>query len=181
MEHRRTPDIRRSAKRRRYYELPVAEERRHVVRRSPDERRKEPTTPGVPDPSLVKKILVTGDREWDDVPRVVEALSVYAPGTVLVHGACRGADNVCAAVAETLGFIVRGYPADWTRYPRAAGPIRNQQMLDMEHWTNGPIDVCLAFHNHIEDSKGTADMVHRAGKAHVPVVINTSRSCSSAD
>ena len=129
----------------------------------------------------MKKILVTGDREWDDVPRVVEALSVYAPGTVLVHGACRGADNVCAAVAETLGFIVKGYPADWARYPRAAGPIRNQQMLDMEHWANGPIDVCLAFHNHIEDSKGTADMVHRAGKAHVPVVINTSRSCSSAD
>lgn len=173
--------IRRGAKERRYCPRPVDEERRQQVRRDSGERRKEPVTPPVPEPHMVKKILVTGDREWSDIPRVIEALSPYAPGTVLVHGTCRGADNVCAAVAESMGFVVRAYPADWARYPRAAGPIRNQQMLDMEHWRDGPIDVCHAFHNHIEDSRGTADMVHRAGKAHIPVVLNTSRSCSSAE
>lgn len=179
--HRRTGNLRRGAKERRYYDAAVVEERRHAVRRSPDERRKDPQASEPPVPELVKKILVTGDREWDDIPRVIEVLQAYTPGTVLVHGACRGADVICAAVAEALGFVVRAYPADWARYPRAAGPIRNQHMLDAEHWTDGPIDVCLAFHNHIEDSKGTADMVHRAGKAHIPVIINTSRSCSSED
>lgn len=179
---RRSPDGRwRTAKKRRYYDVPVVEERRQTVRRNPEERRKDPQTPEVPDASLVKKILVTGDREWDDIQRVVEALQVYAPGTVLVHGACRGADLICAAVGEALGFVVRGYPADWAAYPRAAGPIRNQQMLTEEHWSDGPIDVCLAFHDHIEDSKGTADMVYRAEKAHIPTVLNTSRFCSSED
>lgn len=127
------------------------------------------------------KILVTGDREWDDIERVVEALSSFPTDTIVVHGACRGADVTCAAVAESLGFVVRSYPADWRRYPRAAGPIRNQQMIDEEHLLEEPIDVCLAFHNDIRNSRGTADMVRRATKASVPVIINTSHPRSSAD
>ena len=178
---RRTGGIRRSAKDRRYCERPVTAEQREQVRRDPVDRRKDPCTPPVPETSLVKKILVTGDREWDDIPRVVEVLQAYPPGTILVHGACRGADVTCAAVAEALGFIVRPYPADWVRYPRAAGPIRNQQMLTEEHHADEPIDVCLAFHNHIEDSKGTADMLHRVDKAHIPSVVHTSHPCSSAE
>lgn len=178
---RRTAGIRRSAKERRYCERPVAEERRERIRRDPVDRRKDPVTPPVPEPSQVKKILVTGDREWDDIPRVVEALQVYPPGTILVHGDCRGADIICAAVAESLGFVVRPYPADWAKYKRAAGPVRNQQMLSMEHRADEPIDVCLAFHNHIEDSKGTADMLHRVDKAHIPSVLHTSHPRSSAE
>jgi hypothetical protein len=157
MESRRTPNIRRGAKDRRYHD-----------QRDPEERRKAPEV------ALVKKILVTGDRAWDDIPRVVEVLKGYRPGTILVHGACRGADVICAAVAEALGFIVRPYPADWGKYKRAAGPVRNQQMLTEEHRPDEPIDVCLAFHNHIEDSKGTADMISRANKAGIPVTVSTS-------
>lgn len=127
------------------------------------------------------KILVTGDREWDDIPRVVEALQQYPPGTILVHGACRGADVICAAVGEALNFVVRAYPADWAKYGRGAGPVRNQQMLSAEHLVCEPIDVCLAFHNHIEDSKGTADMLRRAAKAGIPSIINTSHPRSSAE
>ena len=48
------------------------------------------------------------------------------------------------------------YPADWKKYGRAAGPIRNLQMLD-----NGKPDICYAFHDCIEKSKGTKDMVNR--------------------
>ena len=175
-QRRRGTGIRRSAKERRYCPRPSDEERRAI-----EERRKDPQTPPVPEPALVKKVLVTGDREWDDIPRAVEALQAYAPGTVLVHGACRGADVVCAAVGEELGFVVRAYPADWARYPRAAGPIRNQQMIDEEHRAGEPIDVCLAFHNHIEDSRGTADMLHRVGKAHIPSILITSHPSSSVE
>lgn len=182
MEHRRrTGNIRRSAKDRRYCPRPTDEERREQVRRDLEERRKDPKARPAPEASLVKKVLVTGDREWDDIPRTVEALQVYAPGTILVHGACRGADIVCAAIGEALGFVVHAYPADWAQYPRAAGVIRNQQMLTEEHRADEPIDVCLAFHNRIEDSKGTADMVYRADKAHVPVVIITSHPRSSTE
>lgn len=150
-------------------------ERRYHVRRDDEERRQLPVE------NLVKKILITGDRAWDDIPRVVEELKGYRPGTILVHGACRGADVICAAVAEALGFEVRAYPADWARYPRAAGPIRNQQMLDEEHKPEEPIDLCLAFHNNIQESRGTADMIKRVDKAGIPYKINTSHLRSSAE
>jgi hypothetical protein len=121
------------------------------------------------------KVLVTGDRRWVDVERVVEELQKLPSGTIVVHGACRGADVTCAAVAEALGFEVRPYPADWVRYPRAAGPIRNQQMLDAENKPGEPIDLCLAFHNDIENSSGTSDMVRRVKKADIVWLLITSK------
>jgi hypothetical protein len=149
-------------------------DRRYYDRRAEVERRQLPVA------ALVRKILVTGDRNWNDIPRVVEALSGYRPGTILVHGACRGADIICAAVAETLGFEVRGYPADWKTHRKAAGPIRNQQMLTLEHRADEPIDLCLAFHNNIEESRGTRDMKARAERAGVPTELITSRSAETS-
>ena len=124
------------------------------------------------------KILVTGDRAWDNIELVVEVLSKYEKGTVLINGKCRGADNICAAVAEQLGFTVRSYPALWDAHGRAAGPIRNQQMLDKENKPDEPIDICLAFHDNIEASKGTKDMMARAKKANIPVVLFTTEQIS---
>lgn len=146
----------------------VRSDRRYHDRRDDEERRQ------LPEEKLVKKILVTGDRNWDDIHRVVEELKGYRPGTILVHGACRGADNTCAAVAEALGFKVRSYPADWEKHRKAAGPIRNQQMLTLEHKPDEPIDMCLVFHNDIENSKGTADMLDRVIKAELPWKLITS-------
>lgn len=120
------------------------------------------------------KVLVTGDREWDDIETIVRVLSKFPPGTILVHGACRGADNACAAVAESLGFDVRPYPANWALFPRGAGPIRNRQMLKSEHLPGEPIDFCAAFHNHIEDSRGTKDMLSCVVKAGIPHQLFTS-------
>jgi len=126
------------------------------------------TTAQFPQPSLVKKVLVTGDRAWCDDETIVEELKQFKEGTVIIHGACRGADSACASVASTLGFEVRAYPADWETHGRAAGPTRNQQMLDVEHVPDEPIDCCLVFHPDISKSKGTADMVRRVTKACIP-------------
>lgn len=128
---------------------------------------------------LVKKILVTGDREWNDIETVVDTLKQLPTDTILVHGAARGADNICAAVAETLGFIVRAYPADWDRFHKRAGFIRNQQMLAEEHRADEPIDLCLAFHNNVESSRGTRDMIERATKAKITVRLITSPAVRS--
>ena len=165
MELKRKGEVRRVKTSRRYYDR----------RDEGEERRKAPES------ELVRKIVVTGDRAWDDIPRVVEELKGYRPGTILIHGACRGADVICAAVAEALGFVVRGYPADWEKHRKAAGPIRNQQMIDVEKTPEEPIDLCLAFHNNIENSRGTADMIKRVDKANIPMKLNTSRPCSSVE
>lgn len=120
------------------------------------------------------KVLVTGDREWDDINRVAELFGRLPPDTIIVHGACRGLDNTAKAVAEAIGMPVKDYPADWARYPRAAGPIRNQQMLDLEHRPDEPIDECWAFHNNFSESRGTRDMVKRAKKAGIKTRLFTS-------
>lgn len=117
------------------------------------------------------KVLVTGDRDWEDIALVAEKLEKLPSGTIIVNGACRGADNICAAIAESLGFVLKTYPADWTKYGRGAGPIRNQMMIDKEHRSDEPINLCLAFHDNIKASKGTRDMVTRAEKAKIPTTL----------
>ena len=111
-------------------------------------------------------MLVCGGREWDDLGVLLKRLEALPEGTVVIHGACRGADRMGGAVAKTLDFEVEEYPADWSRYDYLAGVIRNQQMLD-----EGKPDLVLAFHADIERSKGTADMVRRARKAGLPVEV----------
>ena len=76
---------------------------------------------------------------------------------VVIHGACKGADVLAGQAAHILDIQVEEYPAEWGRYGRAAGPIRNQQMLD-----EGRPDCLLAFHSDIRKSKGTADKIRRA-------------------
>jgi hypothetical protein len=63
--------------------------------------------------------------------------------------------------AESQGVTVEAYPADWKKHGRAAGPIRNQRMLD-----ENP-DILVAF----PGGKGTADMVARARKASLTVIV----------
>lgn len=123
------------------------------------------------------KILVTGDRYWTDIDCVYLTLKEFPAETIIIHGACKGADTACDLVARALGFTVRDYPAQWTGCDRSAGPIRNQKMLDCEHVNHEPIDLCLAFHDNIDDSRGTKDMVKRAQKA--KILTRLIRSCQS--
>jgi hypothetical protein len=48
----------------------------------------------------------------------------------LLHGAARGADQAIATAADQLGWLQIACPAAWSEHGRAAGPIRNRQMLD---------------------------------------------------
>ncbi len=115
------------------------------------------------------RVLVCGDRNWSDMDLIKCAL-VDIEATEVVHGGCRGADLLGLEAAEFLGLDVVAYPADWNRYGRAAGPIRNQQMLDM-----GEPDMVFAFHNDIDASRGTKDMLRRADIAGVPNQLFTHR------
>lgn len=95
------------------------------------------------------------------------ALSTIGLYPIIIEGECEGADLLSRQVAEQLGFEVLPFPAQWARYGRAAGPIRNQQMLD-----EGKPDLVLAFHdNLIGRSKGTKDMVLRAVIAGISVKV----------
>lgn len=134
------------------------------------------------------RVLVTGDRHWRDQRRTIEVLdAIHAekPITLLIEGCAAGADQLAGdhrypqlSVDDPWGepgwawvrhIPPAHYPADWNRYGRAAGPIRNRQML-----VEGQPDLVVAFHNSLATSKGTRNMVEQARKAGVPVRLFTS-------
>lgn len=118
--------------------------------------------------AVVVKVLVTGSRDWPYAQRhlIKEAL-IESNATIVVDGDARGADKHAKWAALELGLERRPYPADWDRYGKAAGPVRNQEMLDKEHRPDEPIDLVLAFP--LEASVGTWDMVERAEAAGIEV------------
>ncbi len=111
-------------------------------------------------------ILVCGDRNWNRIDIIERELKKFPHGTVVIHGAARGADTLGGFVADKLGFKVLAFPAKWNIYGRGAGPIRNQQMID-----EGRPELVLAFHENIDKSLGTKDMVNRSRKAGIKVEI----------
>src|SRR5882724_9348495 len=102
--------------------------------------------------------LVTGDRWWWDYQLILATIRYWhnaTPITLLVHGACRGADLMADRAADYMDIPRDPNPADWERHGLGAGPQRNRAML-LEH---PGIELVIAFHDHIWTSRGTRDMV----------------------
>lgn len=118
------------------------------------------------------RVLVCGSRDWRRMDIIERELKKLPKDTLIIHGAARGADTLGKFVAEKIGLKIindgKGFPADWRRYGNGAGPIRNQQMID-----DGKPDLVLAFHENINESKGTKDMVNRARSVGIKVHIIT--------
>lgn len=111
------------------------------------------------------RLLVCGSRDWTNkeiIKKEILELQKNNRIEVIIHGGCRGADLLSGVVAYELQIPIEEYPADWKGDGKAAGPKRNQRMLD-----EGKPDFVLAFHDDINESKGTKDMVLRAKKAGV--------------
>lgn len=120
------------------------------------------------DQAWATRVLVTGDRNWTDIETIEWQLKLCVHMEVLIHGGARGADTIAGAFGKKLGSKVEvlEFRADWDKYGRAAGPIRNKQML-----VEGFPDYVLAFHDDLELSKGTRHMVSLARKAGIPVKV----------
>jgi SLOG family YspA-like protein len=111
------------------------------------------------------RVLVCGGRDYGRTPderRLVRAaLDRLENVEVVIEGGASGADMLAAAWAEAHDVECETYSADWHKHGRAAGPIRNQRMLD-----EGKPDLVIAF----TGGRGTTDMVTRAKKAGIEVI-----------
>ena len=114
------------------------------------------------------RILVTGSRNWTDREVIFRALltigvsATHDHSRTLVSGACpTGADALAEDVARGMGWRVERHPADWDAHGKAAGPKRNQHMVDLG------AEICVAFP--MPDSRGTRDCMKRAATAGIPV------------
>jgi len=123
------------------------------------------------------RILVCGSRHFNDWELLHDTLwnfmesrkteeYVCTDEYTIIHGDAPGADTLADKFAYTYGTNLEVYPANWREHGKAAGPIRNKQMLD-----EGKPDLVIAFWD--GKSPGTQNMIEQAQKAGVPVkVIN---------
>lgn len=105
------------------------------------------------------RVLVCGGRDftnYDCVNRILSKLHNDTPITTIISGRARGADALGEKWATERAIQIAGYPANWNRDGKAAGPIRNQQMLD-----EGKPDLVVAF----PGGSGTIDMWRRTIKS----------------
>jgi len=114
------------------------------------------------------KVLICGDRNYKNVEMIRAWLSKLQDWgyTTLIEGEAKGADSIARDEARRMGLEVEPYPAEWKKYGKAAGPIRNRVML-----TEGKPDLVVAFHTEIEKSKGTKNMLEIAEKAGVNTIL----------
>lgn len=111
------------------------------------------------------KILITGGRNYSDRATVFTELDkLHSETTIctLIHGAATGADTLADDWARVRGVEVIACPADWKKHGRAAGPIRNRQML-IDHKP----ELLVAF----PGGKGTMNMIGQARAARVKIVV----------
>lgn len=106
------------------------------------------------------RVLVCGGRSYCDIERLRAVLDAH-PITELCHGDARGADRLAGQWATARRVPVKAYPADWERYGKSAGSIRNAFMLH-----DFRPDYVIAF----PGQAGTADMCRKAAAARLIVI-----------
>ena len=111
-------------------------------------------------------VIVAGGGRALDWPacRITAALlqaTAGRPVALLLHGGARGADRLIEQAARSLAWPVEVIPAEWGRYGRAAGPLRNGLLLRRALEVAAPTQasvLVVAF----PGAAGTASLVRQA-------------------
>lgn len=77
------------------------------------------------------RVIIAGSRSVTDPHEVNRA--IIDSGFVItevVSGGCYGPDTFGEQWAARQGIPVKRFPADWNKHGKAAGPLRNQEMVD---------------------------------------------------
>lgn len=95
------------------------------------------------------KVIVAGSRSFNDYPRLKRVMATIS-ATEIVCGEARGADKLGRRYAEENGIPIKSFPAQWDKYGKSAGFIRNHEMGDYA-------DYLVAFWD--GKSRGTKEMI----------------------
>lgn len=113
------------------------------------------------------RLLVCGGRGYSDWYRMEQVLdSILEPIDALISGGAPGADRLAEDWAKRHGIPIERYDADWDQFDKAAGPMRNTQML-----REGKPDWTIAFPTLGERNAGTRDMVAKSRRAGVKTYV----------
>jgi predicted membrane GTPase involved in stress response len=107
-------------------------------------------------------ILISGSREYSDLEFVKEYVKLLPSDTILLNGRARGVDNVARNTALFNDIRVRDYPAEWRKYGKGAGFIRNHIMVDLA-------ELIICFWD--GESPGTKDVIDYSLQQNKPLVV----------
>lgn len=117
-------------------------------------------------PRLFTKVIVTGGREFMDYFSVAKVLDSIPGLNTVIQGGAKGADACGRAYCELSGKLSHTYHANWGKHGKAAGPIRNTQML-----SENKDALVIAF----PGGRGTKHCVEEATRLGLPVLVVTIR------
>lgn len=104
----------------------------------------------------MSRIAVVGSRDYPDLDKVVAFVRSLPRDTVIITGGARGVDRLAELTAIGMHIQVVVHRADWTKNGRAAGPMRNAEIVD-------DCDELVAFWT--GTSPGTLDSIRKAACA----------------
>jgi len=110
------------------------------------------------------KTIIAGSRtvSLQDVLKALEFCPFTERITEVVSGCARGADSYGELIAEENSTPIKRFPANWKKFGKRAGPIRNQEMAEYA-------DALIAVWDGV--SSGTSDMIQRAEKNKLKVYV----------
>jgi hypothetical protein len=109
------------------------------------------------------KLAIIGSRTFNDYALLQQSLEKYRPKiTLVVSGAARGADSLGEKWATVHGIQTQIFPADWDKYGKRAGFLRNENIIKT-------CDCAIAFWDGM--SKGTAHSISLCEKYNKPYKI----------
>ena len=120
----------------------------------------------------MSRVIIAGSRGfndwllmWEFLERKIEPFIFFTLAdkvTEIVSGTANGADKLGERYAKAKGLPVKRFPADWNRYGKAAGHIRNKRMAEYA-------DACVVFWD--GESRGEKNMIDCARELNVPTMV----------
>lgn len=114
------------------------------------------------------RIIIAGGRDFNDYS-LLEAnvedflIENYTESIItIVSGMAKGADALGIKYAKDYNYPVLEYKAEWDKYGKSAGFIRNKQMAEVA-------DALIAFWD--GKSSGTKNMIEEAEKENLIIKI----------
>lgn len=119
------------------------------------------------------RLLVSGYRGFTDKKVIKKEISgIFQKHNldqekVIIHGGCpTGVDFIADMIAREEKWNTEVFLADWSKYGKSAGPIRNRQMI-----IEGKPDMAILFLS--PQSRGTKNMLTLIEQYKIPhIVIN---------